>query len=167
MDSFFSFIRTAHMSLSNYVNFRYGTEEDGWHGCNMGFTIYNEDGTPIQPEKTVVHKLNIDPSCSISGYCNTANTVSLKVVSKDNKTVTLGDHFSGGEVSCRLMSYYNKLHIFGDPKTDHMIRTKLLSNQVNLHHSPRDARLLFLSGQNADDGYAFKFHWAANENIIN
>jgi len=113
----------------------YGTEEDGWHGCNMGFTIYNEDGTPIQPEKTVVHKLNIDPSCSISGYCNTANTVSLKVVSKDTEPVTLGDHFPGGE--------------------------------VNLHHSPRDARLLFLSGQNADDGYAFKFHWAANENIIN
>ena len=80
----------------------------------MGFTIYNEDETPIQPEKTVVHKLNIDPSCSISGYCNTANAVSLKVVSKDNEPVTLGDHFSGGEVSCRLMSY-NKLplgHIF-------------------------------------------------------
>ena len=39
----------------------------------------------------------------------------------------------------------------------------IVSNQVNLHHSPRDARLLFVSGQNVDDGYAFKFHWAANE----
>ena len=106
MDSFFFFIRTAHMLyVSNYVNFRYGTEEDGWHGCNMGFTIYNEDGTPIQPEKTVVHKLNIDSGCLISGYCNTANTVSLEVVSKDNETVTLGDHFPGGEVSCRLIAY--------------------------------------------------------------
>ena len=75
----------------------------------MGFTIYNEEGdTPVQPEKTVVHKLNIDSGCSISGYCNTANTVSLKVVSKDNEAVTVGDHFPGGEVSCRLMSY-NKL----------------------------------------------------------
>ena len=70
----------------------------------MVFTIYNEDGTPIHPEKTVVHKLNIDSSCSISGYCNTANTLSLKVVSKDNEAVTLGDHFPGGEVSCHLMS---------------------------------------------------------------
>ena len=173
MDSFFFFIRSAHTYafLSNHVNFRYGTEEDGWHGCNMGFTIYDEDETPIHPEKTVVHKLNIDPSCSISGYCNTANTVSLKVVSKDTEPVTLGDHFPGGEVSCRLITY-DKLplvHTFGDHITAReVIYDKyqiIVSNQVNLHHSPRDARLLFLSGQNADDGYAFKFHWAANEDI--
>ena len=106
---FFSFFPNTHVCpffpiWFPLVNFRYGDEEAGWHGCNMGFTIFNEDDTPIQPEKTVVHKLNIDPSCSISGYCNTANAVSLKVVSKDNEPVTLGDHFSGGEVSCRLMS---------------------------------------------------------------
>ena len=129
MDSFFPLSVPRICFFSNYVNFRYGTEEDGWHGCNMGFTIYNEDGTtPIHPEKTVVHTLNIDPSCSISGYCNTANTVSLKVVSKDTEPVTLGDHFPGGEVSFRLITY-DKLplvHTFGGHKTDHMIRTKLL-----------------------------------------
>ena len=41
--------------------------------------------------------------------------------------------------------------------------SKLLP-QVELHHSPRDAKLLFLSYVNLNDGgYAFKFHWAANE----
>ena len=97
------------------ITFRYGTEEDGWHGCNMAFGIFNEDGSPVHPEKTVVHKINIDSSCSISGYCNTANAVSLEVVSKDNEPVTVGDHFQGGEVSCHIIAYH--LYTFGDHKT--------------------------------------------------
>ena len=68
----------------------------------MAFALYNDDGTKIQPEKTVVHKLTTDPGCSISGFCNTANTFSLKVVSKENYAVSVGDHFPGGEVSCHL-----------------------------------------------------------------
>merc|ERR1712130_965736 len=109
------------------------SEEDGWHGAIMRFSVYNEDGTPVQPEKTVVHNINIDSGCSVSGYCNTTNTCSLKVVNKDGEAITVGDHFPGKEVS--------------------------------LHHSPRDARLIFLSGQNTDEGHAFRFHWAANEDI--
>lgn len=88
--------------LFSLVNFRYGTEEDGCHGNNTTFTIYNKDGTPVNPEKTVVHKLYIDSGCSISGYCNTANAFSLKVVSKANEVVTVGDHSPGGQVSCHL-----------------------------------------------------------------
>ena len=86
---------------------RYGTEEDGWHGKEMAFNLSNEDGTPIHPEKTVVHKLTTDSGCSISGYCNTANTFSLKVVSKADDAVTVGDHFPGGEVSFHLSSRTN------------------------------------------------------------
>ena len=73
----------------------------------MAFNLSNEDGTPIHPEKTVVHKLTTDPGCSISGYCNTANTFSLKVVSKADEAVTVGDHFPGGEVSSHFNSMIN------------------------------------------------------------